>query len=495
MENKETSKPVSNEAGLLTNEEDIAVFYTPSLPGIDARDGTNNTRPLSDKGNAMRLLDAHGGDIYYAYDANAWLHWHDGAWVWDVGGAGVRSLAARLPEQIYSEGHLHLADAGHYCKWSRSSQKRSTICAAVLLLQDFKELRLPLCLIDADQFHVGINNARQVIDLKTGKARAATRTDYITKTLNVDRLGETSKAVRWFEFLEQIFGDDIELIDWMKRWCGYLLTGSTSEQIFVFCFGLGANGKSVFTETLRFILGDYARAIASETVSESKRSAGGATPDIADLIGARLAMCSESEGGAALAESLIKSLVAGDSMTTRKLYSAPIQFTPQFKLMMLGNHKPIIKSNDYGMWRRVRLIPFLRTFKAEQVDPVLLDKLKAEAPHILAWMVEGCLDWQKRGLKDVPVTVQHSTEEYQEEQDLIGRWLSECCTLSPSSEALSTVLYHNYKEWCGINGLQAVSNVVLGRGLGERRFTKRKSHGNPVWQGIELKPPCVDEIT
>lgn len=496
MENIETSELVGNDAGNLTNKMNIAVFDVPTSRWADSRDGTCNTRPLTQLGNAMRLLDAHSENIRYVHDAKAWLIWRYGGWQWDTDGAKIRSLAAKLQSQIYIEGEdtPRLMDGEHFVKWSRISQKENTIKSSVSLLSDIEQIRLPLCLVDADSFLVGIDNTRQVIDLNAGLVRPATRSDLITKTLNVSKLGDSSKAVRWLAFLEQVFGDDIELIDWLKRWCGYLLTGSTSEHIFVFCFGLGANGKSVLAETMRYILGDYARAIASETLTESKRSAGGATPDIAELIGARLAMCSETEGGVALAESLVKSLVAGDTMTARRLYSEPVQFTPQFKLMILGNHKPIIKGNDHGMWRRIRLIPFLRTFTSDERDPALLEKLKAEAPHILAWMVEGCLDWQVRGLTDIPVTIQQATGEYREDQDLIGRWLSECCKLSPSSNALSTVLHNNYKEWCIISGLQAVSSIVLGRSLGERGFTKRKSNGNTVWQSIELKPPNMDEV-
>lgn len=461
-------------------------FDSPTLSGTDSRDGTDNTRPLSELGNAERLLDAHGGDCHYVHDAKAWLHWRGGAWTWDVDGAMIRSLAARLPLQIYNEGGLHLADAEYFAKWSRSSQKERVLLATVSLLQDFKQVRLPLSLVDADPFKVGFDNARKVLDLRTGTARPARPGDLITKSLCVGQMGESSKAIRWQAFLTQIFGDDVELIYWVKRWCGYMLTGSTSEQIFIFCFGLGANGKSVLADILRHILSDYARAIASETLTESKRAAGSATPDLAELIGARLAMSAETEDGAALAESLIKSLVSGDCMTVRKLYTAPVQFTPQFKLMMLGNHKPIIKGNDYGIWRRVRLIPFRRTFKPKERDPALLDKLKAEAPHILAWMVEGCLDWQQRGLKDTPTTIQQATCEYQDEQDLIGNWLSECCTLSPSNKASSTEIYTNYKNWCIDNGLRPASNVSLSRRLTERGYYSRKSNGARLWSGISV---------
>ncbi|MCQ8128574.1 phage/plasmid primase, P4 family [Methylomonas rivi] len=463
-----------------------ASFAVPVLSGTDVRDGTASTRPLSELGNATRLLDAHGGNLHYVHDAKAWLHWRDGAWMWDIDGATVRGLAARLPQQIYTEGCLHLADAQHFAKWARTSQKERTIEAEVSLLMDFDSVRLPLALVDADPFRLALDCGRVSLDLRTGTTRPAQQSDFITKSLNVKQLGKSKDARRWLAFLSQIFGDDLELIDWLKRWCGYLLTGSTSEQIFVFCFGLGANGKSVLADTIRFILGDYARAIAAETLTESKRQAGGATPDLAELIGARLAMSSETEDGKALAESLIKSLVAGDTMTVRKLYAAPVQFTPQFKLMMLGNHKPIIRGNDYGIWRRVRLIPFKKTFSPEQRDPALLEKLRAEAPHILSWMVEGCIEWQRRGLADVPTTIRQATGDYQDEQDLIGRWLAECCRQSPSFETSSTDIYSNYKQWCIDNGLKPANNISLGRRLGERGFNSRRSSGSTLWAGLAV---------
>ncbi|MDI1294267.1 MAG: hypothetical protein PSV18_16245, partial [Methylobacter sp.] len=158
-----------------------ATFAVPALSGTDARDGTNSTRPLSELGNAMRLLDAHGGDIHHVYDAKAWLRWRGGAWNWDVDGATVRSSAARLPAEIYNEGGLHLVESMHFAKWSRTSQKENTIDAAVSLLKDFEEVRLPLALVDTDLFKVGLDGGRVVLDLKTGRTRPAQQSDFITK--------------------------------------------------------------------------------------------------------------------------------------------------------------------------------------------------------------------------------------------------------------------------------------------------------------------------
>lgn len=463
----------------------VTLFSVPALPTCDVRDGTTDSRPLTEYGNAQRLFDAHGDKLHYVYDADSWICWHGGAWKWDDG-SGVRSLSANLAGKIYSEGSRHLTDAEHFGRWARKSQEQRVINAVVGLLSDFPSIRLPHACLDADPLIVGLDGAKQVIALHTGAQRPATLSDYVTKTLGVASIGDAAKAVRWLQFLDQVFEGDIEMLDWLQRFCGYLLTGSTQEQVFLFCFGLGANGKSVFIEVLKHVMGDYGRAIASETLSESRRQAGGATPDLAALIGARLVVSSETEDNAALAESLVKSLVSGDSMAVRRLYAAPMQFTPCLKLVMAGNHKPIVKGNDHGIWRRVRLVPFNRTFAPDERDPRLLDKLKAEAPHILAWMVAGCMEWQRRGLADTPAVIRQATDAYQVDQDLTGRWLDECTTPSKYGETSSGDLYASYKGWCVENGLHPASSVALGRRISERGYVQRKSHGKRIWCGLRL---------
>ena len=462
-----------------------APFAAPTLPTCDARDGTIDTRPLTESGNAQRLFDAHGEKLRYVHDAGSWICWKGGAWKWDEG-SYVRSLAANLPVQIYKEGSKHLTDAAHFGRWARKSQEQRVINAVVGLLADFPQLRLPLAHLDADPLLVGFNDGASLIDLRNGAERQAMPSDYVTKALGVSTVGEAAKAVRWRQFLDQVFDTDEEMVDWMQRFCGYLLTASTQEQIFLFCFGHGANGKSVFIEVLKYIMGDYSRAIAPETLSESKRQAGGATPDLAALIGARLVVCSETEDNTALSESLVKSLVSGDSMPVRRLYSAPVQLTPRFKLVMAGNHKPIVKGHDHGMWRRVRLVPFNRTFTADERDPYLLDKLKAEAGHILAWMISGCLAWQRRGLSDTPAAIRQATDAYQEDQDLTARWLEECTTPTASGETSVTDLYASYKDWCHENGLLPASAAAVGRRISERNYVQRKSHGKRIWCGLVL---------
>lgn len=453
----------------------------------DVRDGTATTRPLTEYGNALRLNDQHAEILRFVHDVKCWLVWRDGSWQWDTSGAIVRALAGALAKNIYAEGaDFQMQQAEHFAKWARLSQTGQKINSAVSLLSDQGRIRLSLSQIDADPMLVGFDNARQVIDLRTGLARPAAPGDYLTKSLMSCTMGDASRAVRWHSFLEQIFNGDVELIDWLHRWCGYLLTGATSEQIFLFFFGLGANGKSVFAELIRHVVGDYGRTIASETLTETKRQGGGASPDLADLIGCRLALSAETEDGCALAESLVKSLTGGDSITARKLYCDPVQFQPAFKLLMLGNHRPMIRGTDFGIWRRVRLVPFNRIFSEGERDTHLLGKLKGEAHHILAWMVRGCIEWQRRGLGDVPAIVKAQTADYRQSQDVIGLWLSECTTSNNQAETTSTELYCNYEFWAKQNGLKPCANVALGRRLTERGFSLRQSHGKRLWCGISL---------
>ncbi|WP_162175051.1 toprim domain-containing protein [Paraburkholderia mimosarum] len=261
----------------------------PSLPGFDVRNGTATTHPLTDYGNAQRLADVVGNRLKYVHDVKKWLVWDGTAWTWDPDGSWVHTLAAtKLPEMLHVEAGKHLSHSIEFAKWSRRCQQRKTVSDSVSLLATFPPIRVSLADLDANDMLIGFDNGRQVLDLRSGQARPAMPDDYVTKSLNVAELGESGRAVRWQRFLEEIFVGDLVLIDWFQRFCGYLLTASTDEHIFLFLFGQGANGKSVLAETLKRIMGDYARVVAPETLCGASRQGGAATPDLVPLIGARM---------------------------------------------------------------------------------------------------------------------------------------------------------------------------------------------------------------
>ncbi|WP_176973981.1 phage/plasmid primase, P4 family [Nitrosomonas halophila] len=457
-------------------------FKAPDLPACDARDGTLTTRPLTELGNAQRLADIFGESIRYVSEERAWLAWN-GGWSRDDG-AKVRVAACDLPAKIYAEGAGYLSQAHFFAKHARASACARSIDSAVGLFSDM--VRISSSSLDSDPMLVGFDHGRQVVDLRTGQTRPAKQDDFITKSLGVDRVGEARNAKRWLVFLDQVF-EDAELVDWLQRFLGCMLTGSTDEQIFLFFYGHGSNGKSVLVELLTDLMADYSTTIQTESLMATKRQAGSATPDLVEVIGARLLTAVEAPEGGDLNENLIKALVGSDTLSVRPLYRAPIKFRPVGKLILTGNHKPIIHGQDYGIWRRVRLVPFNRTFRGSEKDPDLPRKLRDEMPHILAWIIEGCLRWQRQGLSDTPKVIAAETAIYQRDQDIVGRWIDECLALGDDFEAVAPELYANYSDWLGENGLRPCSNITFGRRLSERGFKVRRSTGGSrVWQGVRI---------
>lgn len=433
----------------------------------DARDGTEDTHPLTELGNAYRLRDACAGRLHFLPDLSRWLQWEeDGRWsLTDV--SRVRKLAHDLPALVYREGERHVHEGELFARWARKSQEARTVTAAVQMLADMPGVRLTAARLDADPMLCGLDGGRRVLDLRTGRVRPSVQADHITKSLAVPDIGDAREAVRWAQFIEEVTCGDAELADWLQRFLGYSLTGSTTEQCFAFLFGHGANGKSVLAETMLKLMGSYGASIQPATLCDDKRTGAGPSPDLARLDGIRFAVAAEAEEGSRFAESMLKALVSGDTIPVRHLNCDPFDMRPVLKLALTGNHKPHISGTDRGVWRRVRLVPFAASFEG-RADPHLSAKLHAEFPHVLAWLVAGCLEWQHRGLTDTPRAIAEATEAYRAESDTLGQWLDECCTCDTRAEARSSDLYAAFQEWARKNGIaRPWTNRVFGKKLGE----------------------------
>jgi P4 family phage/plasmid primase-like protien len=230
---------------------------------------------------------------------------------------------------------------------------------------------------------------------------------------------------------------------------GYCLTGITSEHALFFLYGTGANGKSVFANTLTSVLGDYATVAAMDMFMAAS---GERHPtDMAGLRGSRVVTSVETEQGRRWAESKLKALTGGDKITARFMRQDFFEFVPQFKLMVAGNRKPAIRTVDEAMRRRLHMVPFTITIPPAERDKHLPDRLLAERDGILAWAVEGGLEWQRIGLKPPPA-VMAATDEYFEAEDALGRWLEERCELGPNHTEMSSVLFADWRSWSEANG-------------------------------------------
>ncbi len=272
------------------------------------------------------------------------------------------------------------------------------------------------------------------------------------RLFNADDSGGTRRRLSDLDaFLERITASDTALVEFIQRMCGYFLTGSTRDHALFFGYGTGANGKSVLLSTVAGILADYARVAAIETftASSSERH----PTDLAGLMGARLVSATETEEGRRWAESKVKALTGGDKIAARFMRQDFFEFVPAFKLLFAGNHKPGLRNVDEAIRVRFHLIPFSVTIPPDERDATLSERLKSEWPGILAWMVNGCADWQERGLAP-PETVTAATKAYLEAQDAIAAWLDECCETSPNAWERSAVLFGSWKAWAERSGEQ-----------------------------------------
>ena len=436
---------------------------------------------LTDAGNAQRFADDHQDNARYCHPWSTWFIFDGTRWKEDSDQTVYQLVTDTLRDLWYEAGSAkdsqERIDIG---KWAKSSESLQRIRATEQLARSQIGISIQPADLDTDIWKLNVING--TVDLRTGELLAHSREDLISKLVPVSF---DSRAVcpRWEDFLARILSNNKELILYLQRIVGYALTGDVSEQVIFFLYGSGANGKSMFLETIRSMLGDYAKTTPFHTIIA--RNTSGPRTDIARLVGARFVVAQEAGIGQKLAEDVVKSITGGDTVTTRHLYKDYFEFNPQFKLFLAANHKPAIQGTDYAIWRRINLIPFAVRILAEEQDKHLLEGLKQELPGILNWALSGCLEWQKHGL-EVPEDVISATREYRDEMDTLGDFFSERCSESAPGVVSSADLYRAYSKWCNENDTQPASQKQLGMTLGERGFDRKKVHGLVHWKGITL---------
>jgi putative DNA primase/helicase len=442
------------------------------------------TRPLTDLGNTERLTDQYGQDIRYCGARGQWLVWDRQRWLPDETGQVYR-FAKSTARSILLEAAAveEETERKRLTKWAEQSENESRLSPMITLART--EEGVAVRSADFDRNPWLLNVANGTVDLQTGELLLHRREDLHTRLAPVAYKPKAA-CPQWLAFLARITNQDEDLIGFLRRAVGYSLTGETSEQCFFLLHGSGANGKSTFIEVLRALLGDYARQADASTFLHKDHDT--VRNDLARLAGVRFWSAVEATAGPRLAEVLVKQITGGDIVTARFLYQEHFEFNPTFKVWLAANHKPEIRGTDYAIWRRVRLIPFTVTIPKEEQDRQLLRKLKTELPGILAWAVEGCREWQREGLCE-PGQVQAATAAYQEEMDLLGAFITQCCDLNPGAQTPASDLYTAYTKWCLENGDEAMTQNAFGRGLGDRGLTRERDSvtGRIVRKGIKLR--------
>jgi putative DNA primase/helicase len=330
------------------------------------------------------------------------------------------------------------------------------------------------------------------INLATGERHDPRPQDYITKIAGT-RSDPNMPTPLWDAFLQRVTNGDKSLQDYLQRACGYCLTGHTHEHVLFFLYGTGANGKTVFINTISGIMGDYAVTAPLDLFVATRNEQH--PTGLAHLRGARLVVATETEGDAYWSEAKIKRLTGGDKIAARFMRGDFFEFNPTFKIMIAGNHVPALRHVDEAMRRRIHLIPFTVTIPKDEQDDRLCEKLKTEWPGILAWAIAGCAMWREQGLAP-PEAVTGATNSYLEAEDSLGQWLSECCDCA-SEWAFETTadLYASFKLWVEKAGEQAPSMKRFVMAMSERgheqgRDSKTRKKG---FKGVRIIRPDYSE--
>lgn len=437
-----------------------------------AREALGPTPPaFSDEALALGFAERHRHDLRFVAGWGKWLFWDGTRWQVDD------TLAA------FDRARRICREAAVKCGTARIASNLAsakTVAAVVSLARADRRLAATVDQWDVDPWL--LNTPAGVIDLRTGERRANRKSDYITKMVAVAPGGA---CPLWLKFLDRITGGDPELQDFLQRLVGYSLTGVTREHAMFFVHGRGGNGKSVFIEAIAGVMGDYHRTAPIETFTTS--AVDRHPTELAGLRGARLVTATETEEGRSWAESRIKTLTGGDKIAARFMRMDFFEFSPQFKLMIAGNHKPGLRSVDEAIRRRFYFVPFNVTISEAERDLQLGERIEAEFPGILAWAIEGCLAWQRLGLAP-PAVVRNATAEYLKSEDLVAAWIDECCDGDPNAWASSNDLFTSWRAFADRSGEQR-NNMKWFREKLEARGIKHKrgaGTGRAGYQGLRI---------
>lgn len=425
--------------------------------------------PMSDDALALAFTSRHGAEWRYAA-AMGWFHWTGTVWTRDNVQL-VREQARRVCR--FASGSI---DAPREARRIASDK---TISAILRLAASDPSVA---CRIDALDTHpMLLNTPAGQLNLETGELGPHDRTRLITQLTGAS---PGAGCPRWMTFLGEVTDGDQELQEYLARLAGYCLTGSNREQIFAFFHGAGANGKSVFLQTIAGVMGDYAATATLDSFMAS-----GHTRHLSELAGlraARLVLVPETEAGRSWAEARIKAITGGEVLRANFMRQDHFEFRPHFKLIVAGNHRPELHNVGEAMRRRLHVIPFDVTIAPDRRDPRLSEKLLVERDGILGWMIAGCADWLRIGLAP-PRAVVAAAEDYFASEDMIGQWIEEACQTGPACRASSAALFRSWSAWADAAGAPGGSQRSLGEALRSRGFKSERTNRSRNWRGIELR--------
>jgi putative DNA primase/helicase len=484
----------------------------PDDPSLDEIEGVQSA--FTDAANAKYVCRAYPGTAFlFVAEWEVWIAWDERRWLLSGGKTGARSavinavvrvaqlrayramesrkdLQKRLakaipntPDAIQLQEKIAYAEA--LLKWLERSQNTPAVLSCVIQLQGL--LGTKLADLDTDPWLFNVRNG--TIDLRTGELKDHDLRDLITTVSDIE-YEPAAKCPVWNKFLATAMGHSIDMVDYLQRVVGYEMTGLVREQCLFFHHGLGSNGKSTFRGTVQSVFGEYACTASRELVIQLPNGSKPHPAEIARLYKKRFVGCAEIDENDSVDEGKVKDLTGADIIACRRMSENWWDLVPTHKLDLFGNHRPQIRNNDHGMWRRIRLIPWLNTISEADKDQDLPAKLKAEASGVLAWAVNGCLAWQKIGLKE-PHEVTTAIASYRSDSDVLGAFLKDNVIFEKDSSEKRKDIRSAYETWCEEAGYKPLGARKLAERLRANGVTETNIHRDGKyfngWEGVRLK--------
>ncbi len=426
---------------------------------------------LTDEGNALRFAKKHGNEVKYCPQQGKWYLWNGQYWAPDLTDS-VNSLMIQAIKDIYDEAKTSTDSA--VCKalgkHIEKSLSRERVRAAVGMAKDNQALVVSPEDLDKDIFLFNCQNG--TLNLKTGEFQEHRKEDLITKMAPAQYDSE-AKCPLFDKFLKRVLGNNENLIRYLQKLTGTWLTGDVSEQILPIFFGEGRNGKNTFLDTILTMMGEYAGYAPPNLLSVRKYNEH--PTELADLMGKRLIIASETERNGKMRVQLVKNLTGDKFIKARFMRQDYFQFERTNKTVLITNNKPKVEEDTHAIWDRIKLIPFNIVISEEECDRHLGVKLQAELSGILNWALEGCLAWQKEGLAE-PEEVKFATNEYRKEENLLNEFVSEKCITGEGYSIPAAELRGHYKKWCKDNQIpkyQWLDNYTsFGRAISQLGFNR-----------------------
>ncbi len=404
----------------------------------------------SDVANAHRLARHMAGKFVYVHGGHGWCKYRKGVYAQCSRGEHMEAAKSLGPLILREANSLDPERMKKTMTQASRAMSAAGIAAALSLAQSDPQIAIDPTDMDSDPDLLNTENC--IVHLPTGEALPHNSTIIMGRQCGTTYLANAHRPL-FDRFMLEISKNDREWVDYVQRLVGYTISGRVNEEIIIFLLGGGANGKSVFSNIMRRILHSYAGSVPANFLMVSNRDGEAATPVLARLPGVRMAQANEVEAGSRLSAQAVKVAASSDAIAARHLHKSAFEFVPTHTLWVRGNHKPIITDTDDGIWRRIRLVPFDRQFGPDEKDVRLEEKLMTEAPGILAWMVQGHIEYLRRGLSPAK-RVADASIDYRKESDMVEQWVNERGERGAALQWPQAEAYQDYREWCSEQGLQ-----------------------------------------